>query len=237
MNRGSRGLSPSVRRSVLTACESAPSDTTTSLQTSAKMVCFETASWRRSTSRTSRSKYFGISGTGVPSRSSNRWRGDSTNWSNLKRDGTDARMIAVAEEVRYASRSGPRTGSGRSGRERCAAMTPVVRSAAVAACLLVSTAAAVAQNGKGPSHRTPWGHPDLQGIWTNSTITPLERPAAFAGREFMTEEEARKLDQAAATQYDQRSGNATADVNAAYNQFWWERGGTVSSRRTSLIVD
>ena len=116
-------------------------------------------------------------------------------------------------------------------------MTTLVRCAALAACVLGATAAAVAQSPKGQPHRTPWGHPDLQGIWTNSTITPLERPAAFAGREFMTEEEARKLDRAAATQYDERSGNAAADVNAAYNQFWWERGGTVSSRRTSLIVD
>jgi hypothetical protein len=84
---------------------------------------------------------------------------------------------------------------------------------------------------------TPWGDPDLQGIWTNSTITPLERPAAFEGREFLTEEEARTLDRTAATQYDRRSDNAAADVNAAYNQFWWERGQTVRSRRTSLIVD
>ena len=83
---------------------------------------------------------------------------------------------------------------------------------------------------------TPWGHPDLQGTWTNSTITPLERPAAFAGREFLTEEEARKLEAAAASQYDQRSDNAAADVNAAYNQFWWERGGTVATRRTSLVM-
>jgi hypothetical protein len=85
--------------------------------------------------------------------------------------------------------------------------------------------------------RTPWGHPDLQGVWTNSTITPLERPAAYAGREFLTEEEARKLDLAAASQYDRRSDNADADVNAAYNQFWWERGGTVGTRRTSLVID
>ena len=106
-------------------------------------------------------------------------------------------------------------------------MTTLVRSAALAACVLGATAAVVAQSPKGQPHRTPWGHPDLQGIWTNSTITPLERPAAFAGREFMTEDEARKLDRAAATQYDERSGNAAADVNAAYNQFWWERGGTV----------
>ena len=40
-----------------------------------------------------------------------------------------------------------------------------------------------------------------------------------------------KLETAAATQYDQRSENPAADVNAAYNQFWWERGGIVATRR------
>jgi hypothetical protein len=85
--------------------------------------------------------------------------------------------------------------------------------------------------------RTPWGHPDLQGIWTNSTITPLERPAKFAGREFLTEDEARALDKEAAGRGDQRSTSVSADVDAAYNQFWWDRGNTVATRRTSLIVD
>jgi hypothetical protein len=84
---------------------------------------------------------------------------------------------------------------------------------------------------------TPWGHPDLQGTWTNSTITPLERPAKFAGREFLTEEEVRALDQAETTRADQRSSNAAADVDAAYNQFWWDRGKTVGTRRTSLVID
>ena len=32
--------------------------------------------------------------------------------------------------------------------------------------------------------RTPWGEPDLQGVWTGSTLTPLERPASLAGKEF-----------------------------------------------------
>ena len=96
---------------------------------------------------------------------------------------------------------------------------------------------ASAQANKGQPPLTPWGHPDLQGLWTNSTITPLERPAAYAGREFLTEEEARTLETAAASQYDRRSDNAAADVNAAYNQFWWERGGTVPTRRTSLVID
>ena len=39
------------------------------------------------------------------------------------------------------------------------------------------------------SFKTPWGHPDLQGIWTNTTTTPLERPNDLAGKEVLTEEE------------------------------------------------
>ncbi len=112
-----------------------------------------------------------------------------------------------------------------------------IRHAVLALSLAGWSTAAFAQSVKGQPHLTPWGHPDLQGLWTNSTITPLERPAAFAGREFLTAEEARKLEVAAATQYDQRSDNPLADVNAAYNQFWWERGGTVPTRRTSLVID
>ena len=38
--------------------------------------------------------------------------------------------------------------------------------------------------------RTAWGDPDLQGVWSYATLTPLERPAAVAGREFFTREEA-----------------------------------------------
>ena len=38
--------------------------------------------------------------------------------------------------------------------------------------------------------RTPWGHPDLQGIWDFRTITPMERPSEFAGKQVLTDEEA-----------------------------------------------
>src|SRR5712691_589174 len=38
--------------------------------------------------------------------------------------------------------------------------------------------------------RTPNGHPDLQGVWSYATLTPLERPSAFAGRQTLTPEEA-----------------------------------------------
>src|SRR6266404_9877262 len=50
---------------------------------------------------------------------------------------------------------------------------------------------------KGDVPRTPWGDPDLQGIWSGSTITPLERPKEFAGREFFTPEEATKFEKQA----------------------------------------
>src|SRR5881628_2150520 len=45
--------------------------------------------------------------------------------------------------------------------------------------------------------RTPWGDPDLTGIWTGSTITPLERPPEFATKEFLTEQEAAALEKRA----------------------------------------
>ena len=47
------------------------------------------------------------------------------------------------------------------------------------------------------SPRTAWGQPDLQGIWDNHSITPLERPAQFAGREFLTPQEAAQLERKA----------------------------------------
>ena len=47
---------------------------------------------------------------------------------------------------------------------------------------------------KAASLKTPWGDPDLQGIWTGSTITPLERPAKFAGKNVLSEAEAAELE-------------------------------------------
>jgi hypothetical protein len=85
--------------------------------------------------------------------------------------------------------------------------------------------------------RTADGHPDLQGIWTNSTMTPLERPRDLAGKEFLTEQEAsereKKLREDLST--DRRDGGAEVDVNRSYNELWRERGKLL--QRTSLIVD
>ena len=84
--------------------------------------------------------------------------------------------------------------------------------------------------------QTPWGEPNLQGIWSFATITPLERPREFADREVLTDDEVTELNQEAQTLYDNRKGlTPEADVRRAYNQFWWDRG--KSTGRTSLIVD
>jgi hypothetical protein len=88
------------------------------------------------------------------------------------------------------------------------------------------------------------GHPDLQGTWSFSTLTALERPAEFAGKEFLTEAEARAFAKRTIEQSNRDNrdtSNRDADVGGAYNEFWWDRGTTVAmvrgKYRTSLIVD
>ena len=78
MKVGSRGSSPSVRRRIRTAWLSAPSVTTTSLQTMSRISPLDTASFRRSTNSTSKSKQRGISGSSLPSRTSVLRAGDRT---------------------------------------------------------------------------------------------------------------------------------------------------------------
>jgi hypothetical protein len=84
--------------------------------------------------------------------------------------------------------------------------------------------------------RTPWGDPDLQGIWNFGTITPLERPAEMKDRSTLTPAEVARLNEEAATRGDRRiTEDRVRDVEAAYNAAWWDRG--VSIGRTSLIID
>jgi hypothetical protein len=87
---------------------------------------------------------------------------------------------------------------------------------------------------------TPDGHPDLQGYWTNITITPLERPADLGAKAFFTPQEALQYEKRfrEQTNADRRDGGAQADVGRAYNDFWYDRGTkVVSTLRTSLVVD
>jgi len=89
--------------------------------------------------------------------------------------------------------------------------------------------------------RTPDGQPDLEGIWSNATLTPLERPAELAGKQFFTEEEAAEYEKRILERNnaDRRDNQGTdADVALAYNDSWYDRGTKiVPTRRTSLIID
>jgi hypothetical protein len=90
--------------------------------------------------------------------------------------------------------------------------------------------------------RTPDGQPDIQGIWTNATLTPLQRPADLGDKQFFTEQEAaayekQRIQQTDVDRVDGERGPADL-ARRAYNNFWFERGTrVVESRRTSLIVD
>jgi hypothetical protein len=88
--------------------------------------------------------------------------------------------------------------------------------------------------------RTPDGKPDLQGVWTNVTLTPLERPSELKDKAFFTPAEAAQYekDVVQRNNADRRDGSAEADVGRAYNNFWYDRGTKViPALRTSLIVD
>jgi hypothetical protein len=77
---------------------------------------------------------------------------------------------------------------------------------------------------------------DLQGTWTNPTITPFERPPELGDKEFLTEKEARELESRAAANRTDRPPQA-GDVGN-YNQFWFDSGTkAVKTRRTSLVVE
>ena len=123
---------------------------------------------------------------------------------------------------------------------------------AVVVAVVVGVAPLVGAQGNGwTAPRTPDGQPDLQGVWANNNITPLERPEAWAGKAELTDEEVAALRIAAAnavgdgdalfgdqlvlaaiegieaTSYDPTTGN--------YNQFWIANRDF--SNQTSLIID
>ena len=84
--------------------------------------------------------------------------------------------------------------------------------------------------------RTPDGHPDLQGVWTNATITPFERPAALSGKAVLSDSEAAALEEQAAEGRVDRP--PPPGDPGGYNQFWFDRGTkVVGTRRSSLVID
>jgi len=106
-----------------------------------------------------------------------------------------------------------------------------------------------AKNWSGP--RTPDGHPDLQGIWTNATLTPMERPAVFAGKATAGDAEAKAyekneldvndIDKPNAPLLERAGSGSGPTAVGGYNNLFMDRGSELARvdgvKRTSLIVD
>jgi hypothetical protein len=99
--------------------------------------------------------------------------------------------------------------------------------------------------------RTPDGHPDLQGIWTNATLTPLERPAQFAGKATLSDAEATAYEKSDLKTNDiddpeapllARAGSGSGPTAVGgYNNLFIDRGTELArvdgTKRTSLLID
>jgi hypothetical protein len=86
--------------------------------------------------------------------------------------------------------------------------------------------------------RMPDGQPDLQGVWDYRTATPLERPAQFAGKEFLTDEEVAEYERRAAEREDGRSPDDARSEPSVHAPYWLDYGKKViGTKRSSLIVD
>jgi hypothetical protein len=112
-------------------------------------------------------------------------------------------------------------------------ITVAIAAAAIGAVALVPRTAAQA-----PALKTPWGDPDLQGIWTFEYDTPLQRSPRFANQEFFTEAQREEFDRVRSQLRgrDERSARGSeADVAGAYNDAFGAMKRT--GKRTSAIID
>src|SRR5271165_2755235 len=127
-------------------------------------------------------------------------------------------------------------------------LTPATLASVLAAILAAplagqTSAAAAKSSGTASIPRTTDGHPDLQGFWTNATITPLERPAEFAGKPTISDAEAAVYEKRSLgnSSLDRRDGGSDADRNRAYNNLFVDKGTELARvdgvKRMSLIVD
>ena len=132
---------------------------------------------------------------------------------------------------------------------------PVASFSIIALVVLASVATAGQESAGWTAPKTPWGDPDVQGIWTNETITTFERPATFADKAVLTEEEARALELQNAELRAARDEIRAVDENRVVvapllpyltsraapggsNEFWKDPGSeVVETRQTSLVVD
>jgi len=132
----------------------------------------------------------------------------------------------------------------------------MLRTGLFAVALAALAAPAFAQGYKAP--RTALGQPDLQGVWSNATITPLTRPAKFGDRLVLTPQEAAALEQANRDQVARADAPTPPDLkvtdlknadcgpdgisgfNCGYNQGWKDPGTSVidfnGEKRTSILT-
>src|SRR6266550_1240407 len=133
-------------------------------------------------------------------------------------------------------------------RRQCLALLAASAAATAIAVSLETTVAGQTVAPAGTAVRTPWGAPDLQGIWSNPVVVPLERSKEFGTREFLTDAEYQKAEQDL-LERNQRPGRDSRtiggqlaigtekDVARAYNEHWFGDKPTKVSKRTSQIVD
>jgi hypothetical protein len=125
-----------------------------------------------------------------------------------------------------------------------------VAAAGVLTGSLLIAATATAQSSTWKAPRTPDGKPDLQGTYTFRTITPLQRPAALAGKDVLNPAEAAAFEASENLRlnrdtYDPEKGQPSAGYPPrsqggvlSYNDFWYERGNQLTAdKRTSMIID
>jgi len=113
----------------------------------------------------------------------------------------------------------------------------IASAGAVAVVIALIVLAAAPLVGQSAVKKTPWGDPDLQGVYTFSTLTPLQRPDALAGKVALTEAEL-------AEQEDQDAANRVAEDRplqagnpGTYNNFWTSNEKGRRTGRSSLITD
>jgi hypothetical protein len=125
-------------------------------------------------------------------------------------------------------------------RDRLLRATITVGMAAAAAVIAVSSDPAAAQapvasgTAPAPAPKTPWGEPDLQGIWTDEFDTPFQRPAKYANQEFFTEAQRAELDKERSALLGRRATDR--DLAGAYNLAAFTSSKHTGAR-TSRIVD
>jgi hypothetical protein len=118
-----------------------------------------------------------------------------------------------------------------------ATITIVIAAAAAVISVSIDPTAAQAPGSAtppAPALKTPWGEPDLQGIWTDEFDTPFQRPAKYANQEFFTEEQREELDKERATLLGRRA--TERELIGAYNIAVF-MSTKHTGARTSLIAD